>query len=342
LKIFLLEYITGGGFNKHTLPNALLQEGLLMRDALLRDFSGLADIEVVTTYDVRLDKPELAIAISVDSNANPISIWQTLLTECDAALIVAPETDHILTDLTQILTKSAVCNLGCNLHAVVITSNKFDTFKSLKNDGILTIETHMLDAVDASYFETLHNGFVVKPIDGAGCENTLYFQCLLDLKEWIDTKFLQPHQMEKLIVQPYMAGQPASISALFKKGKAWVLSCNVQKISMQVSQSKQMSMEYAGSTVNGLTEFSASFDDLVNKIAKALPDLNGYVGIDVIIHNQHIYVVEINPRITTSYIGLRESLSMNPAALILELASNENFKLPQIMTRYSVNIELHA
>ena len=64
------------------------------------------------------------------------------------------------------------------------------------------------------------------------------------------------------------------------------------------------------------------FTALVRKIATAIPGLNGYVGVDVIIDNGHIYVVEINPRVTTSYIALREILNKNPADLILNNALN--------------------
>ena len=35
MKILVFEYITGGGFNKHELPDALANEGRLMLQALL-------------------------------------------------------------------------------------------------------------------------------------------------------------------------------------------------------------------------------------------------------------------------------------------------------------------
>ena len=36
-------------------------------------------------------------------------------------------------------------------------------------------------------------------------------------------------------------------------------------------------------------------------------------------------VVEINPRLTTSYVGLRQSLDLNPAELILSIWQNREF-----------------
>lgn len=341
MKIFLLEYITAGGFNKQVLPKALLQEGVLMRDALLRDFSMLDGIEIVTTYDARLPKPNVAKAQRIANDEAPFAVWRKLLDECDAALIVAPETEHILTELTQMLENSTVYNLGCHSSAVALASNKLDTFKALKNAGILTIETCMLNDAEALFYEQDSSGFVVKPIDGAGCENTFYFKNLLTLKSWL-ANGVESHLLEKMIIQPYIAGQAASISALFKNGYAWVLSCNAQQVLIPMAQTKDVSMQYTGSVVNGLSELPVAFKLLANQIALALPNLNGYVGIDLITQHNEIYVVEINPRITTSYIGLHESLNLNPAALILNLSQDDSFELPKNMTKKPVNIHLHA
>lgn len=340
MKIFLLEYITAGGFNKHALPKNLLQEALLMRDALLRDFGTLSDVEVFTTYDVRLSKPNIGQALSITSNEDAFSVWRSLLADCDLALVVAPETDYILTELTQMLIDNSIPNLGCKLPAVVIASNKFDTYNMLKDAGILTIETFMANVIDTSFFKHTQDGFIAKPAVGAGCEKTFYFQNLLELKDWLADSIEQPNKIKNMVVQRYIMGQPASISALFKDGKAWLLSNNTQKVSMQVSKTKEVNLKYSGSVVNVLPEFTEQFTVLANKIANALPDLNGFAGIDVIISNKEIYVVEINPRITTSYIVLGKSLSINPAALILKLATNENFKLPESMTNHSVTVDL--
>ncbi|MEY3885435.1 MAG: hypothetical protein RIS87_1210, partial [Pseudomonadota bacterium] len=56
-----------------------------------------------------------------------------------------------------------------------------------------------------------------------------------------------------------------------------------------------------------------------------------------------IYVVEVNPRITSSYIALHESLNVNPAKLMLDLADDENsiFKLPENMAANKVLLNLN-
>ena len=76
MKLLLLEYITAGGLSREPLSTALLQEGAMMRDALLRDFADIAKVEVMTTYDTRLPKPEnVAQAIPVDAETDAETIW---------------------------------------------------------------------------------------------------------------------------------------------------------------------------------------------------------------------------------------------------------------------------
>ena len=48
-----------------------------------------------------------------------------------------------------------------------------------------------------------------------------------------------------------------------------------------------------------------------------MPGLFGFVGIDILIRNDMIYIVEINPRLTTSYVGLNETIGCNMVDLLL-------------------------
>ncbi|HSI42900.1 MAG TPA: ATP-grasp domain-containing protein [Methylotenera sp.] len=326
-----MEYITAGGLNHEPLDTALLQEALLMRDALLSDFSDIANIELITTYDARLTKPEHASqAILIDEIKNPIHIWQTLLTDCDAALIVAPETSGILNQVTTMVEASNTLNLGSHSGAVITCSHKYETYQILLSTSINTIPTYRTNEIEQL---TSNDGFVLKPNDGAGCEDTYYFSDKSSLYAW-----LASHPHDNMIVQPYLHGKTASISALFKQGQSWVLSCNEQIIEIQ----QDNKVHLRGCRVNAFQKYLPEFEHIANQIAQALPDLNGYAGIDVIINNNMIYVVEINPRITTSYIGLHESLSYNPARLILDAALKPVFELPLRLSKNIVDIHLNA
>ena len=56
---------------------------------------------------------------------------------------------------------------------------------------------------------------------------------------------------------------------------------------------------------------------LIDNIKRAMPGLFGFVGIDILIRNDMIYIVEINPRLTTSYVGLYETIGCNMVDLLL-------------------------
>lgn len=116
---------------------------------------------------------------------------------------------------------------------------------------------------------------------------------------------------------------------LCKTGKAWLLSCNTQTIQLH-AQAEYSVLSYGGSSVNALRQYHSAFAALANQIAANITGLNGYVGVDVIIQDTAIVVVEINPRITTSYVGLHQSTQQNPAGLLLDLANNDMFSLPNI------------
>lgn len=364
MKILLLEYITAGGLSGQPLPASLLREGTLMRDALLSDLNAIADIEIVTTYDARLNSPAEHVeqAISVHDSAAAYEIWQAMLQTCDAALVIAPETSGVLSKLTKMVEASGVKNLGCAQLAVDIASNKYDTFQLLKNAGILTIATYTTREFlypGVSEHKSFNGSYVVKPNDGAGCEDTVYFDDMAALQTWLgqnpNVNLDSDEYQDKYIIQPYHTGTPASISMLCKHGKAWVLSCNQQTIEIkareikateiQTAQSGEALIQYKGCHVNGLSMHYDAFTKLAGSVAAAMPDLHGYVGVDVIINDEDIYVVEINPRITTSYIGLRESLNYNPAKLLLDLVGSGSlaptFRLPENMTAKTVEISVN-
>ena len=59
-------------------------------------------------------------------------------------------------------------------------------------------------------------------------------------------------------------------------------------------------------------------------VALDLTKFNGYFGIDFIRKSDNsLFFIELNPRLTTSYIGVRKILSYNPA----EVITNSKFKL---------------
>lgn len=330
MKIFVCEFITAGGLNRVDLPQSLVQEGSLMRDALLRDLGMLPNTQVITTHDARLSAALLSsMPITYDDDA--MLVWQNLLKGCDAAFIVAPETGGHLASLVALVNNAHVLHLGCNLSVIQVASSKYQTYRHLNKAEINVVPTYLFsELTTAKELEaknkaqpSLLNQWVVKPDDGAGCDDTICVSNLMEVHKYLTNK-AQIQPIDTQVIQPFIEGAPASISMLCKAGQAWVVGCNLQKIALDNNK-----FVYHGSVVNGFNTHFVHFDMIAKKIAQAMPDLAGYVGVDVLVNGDEITVLEINPRLTTSFSGLHESTGLNVTKLILDLFLAPVFTMPE-------------
>ena len=285
-----------------------------MRDALLRDLA-LLPYEISTTVDARLSEPVLVPrAISVHKEDDVWQLWEAAIKAVDAVWLIAPETGGLLKRLTELAVKNQKIVIGCGIKSIEITSSKLATYHVLQKAGIATIPTFTLENWPKSQGQWL-----AKPDDGAGCDETFYFESREALvgcrASWI---LAGSH-----IIQPFQAGKAASISCVMQASKAQILSCNSQMIELKNNQ-----LKFSGCIVNGMRDYWQTFETIANQIAEVLPDLAGYVGIDVMVDGSHVMVVEINPRLTTSYCGLAKAAGANPAKLIIDALTQENVTWP--------------
>jgi predicted ATP-grasp superfamily ATP-dependent carboligase len=314
--LFVCEFITAGGFNHVDLPESLVREGLLMRDALLRDLSALP-YEIITTTDARLTKPQfVSESILIHQYDDVWQVWDQQIRSADAVWIIAPETDDLLKKLTELAIKYQKPIFGCGSESIEITSSKYATFQVLQKAGIDTIPTFSIRNWSKS-----DGAWIAKPDDGAGCEDTFFFENAQALAHWLGSR----HKEDSHVIQPYLAGLAASISCVIYRCKAYILSCNTQLISIDDHQ-----LKFNGCELNGMEAHRVAFESVAMKIAEALPDLAGYVGIDVIVDNEKVIVVEINPRLTTSYVGLDRAIGVNPAELIINVLTENTFQWPKL------------
>ncbi len=339
-KILVCEFTTAGGLRDshfggdgETLPASLLKEGEKMREALLRDLNALNQYELLVMHDARLAPAKNAHqSIVVDSN-DFRKVLQEAIQHADYVWLIAPEMDATLIELTEICLaeeekEDGAIFLGCGYDATIIGTSKTLCFEALQAAGIYTLPVFAGDdLLDADSFEQAakqqHGKWVAKPEDGAGCAGIRLFDNLSLLRDWLIENMLT----ESYLAQPYQAGVAASISMLCRDGKAWVLSCNTQLI---VSENGGFTLN--GVLVNGQAQYWQRFETISRKIAQMLPDALGYVGVDVIINtkNDKIYVLEINPRLTSSYVGLADALGLNPAKLLLDGMLASPFIMPKI------------
>ena len=226
--------------------------------------------------------------------------------QCDAVWPIAPESDGILQDLCAAVEATGKRLLTSPASAVRIAGNKFNTYQLLMQQGIATVPTQMY-----SDFEwDGHLQWIVKPVDGVGCGDSYILSEPEDFKQMSSRK-------GSYIIQPHLQGKKTSLSCIFKEGRGWLLCVNNQHFEIIDQQYHLVNI-----IVNHDIK-SEIYDSLVAKIAEAMPDLWGYVGIDLIETPEQILVLEINPRLTTSFAGIKVALGINVAENILRLLKDE-------------------
>lgn len=306
MRIFLYEHITGGGYMSEPLPTSLAKEGDMMLRTLANDLTALPDVEIFTTRDPRLAPLEInnVLEFPVQSKDHACRIFHHCSALAQYAWPIAPETDGVLEKLSHVVQESSCRLIGSTAQAVHIASSKFKTAQWLSGYGLPTIPIYRHVEELPSHI----NQIVVKPDDGAGCINTILLS-RMELEKWWAI-----NKGEKLILQPYIHGDSKSLSLLFNEEDVQVLSCNRQQVHVKTNQ-----FQFHGVDVNAYQDHRGRYQALAEQIRQAIPGLWGYVGVDIIENSQGTFVVDINPRLTTSYVGLSEALNVNVAGLILDL-----------------------
>ncbi|MGH1537228.1 MAG: ATP-grasp domain-containing protein [Gammaproteobacteria bacterium] len=309
MNILIFEYITGGGLIGETLPSSLVSEGDLMLNAVVDDFTELANVKVLRDYRLSSSKNVKDVFL-VNAERGYGQLIDEMEDQIDALLIIAPESDAILARLCEKYSCRTFILLNSAVGSIELTANKLSTYLYFQSKNIAQIPTY-----EISNMHSVGKGkVIIKPKDGVGCENLYIYESI----DKADIK-LQTMASDNYIVQPYVQGQSASLSLLCWNGKCLLLSANIQNI-------KEVggSLELKQCVVNSLD--CSQFIEFSNHLIKAIAGLKGYIGVDILITENEILLIEINPRLTTSYAGLKAALGVNPAELILKTFVDQ--KLP--------------
>lgn len=288
----------------------MLNEGKAMLLALLADCQRLDGLDVRVLLDVRCQELAADFAVTpilVDSTQAVEQILQQQLAWADAVWLVAPEAGECLYRLCLQVEAAAKLLLGCSSAAVALTTDKWLTYHYLTSLDIPIISTTLLkDNLRLTFGQ-----WVIKPRDGVGSSATWRIDSEQDLQP---TRAQLPPKQE-YIIQPYIPGTVASLSCLFAAGRAEILSVNEQVMAITARQFK-----WLATNVNSLPK-QPEYQHWVDQLAQAIPGLNGFVGIDFILQGQGAWVLEINPRLTSAYVGIYQTLGRNVVAEVLRLAT---------------------
>ena len=314
MRLLVFEFITGGGFINQSLPASLLQEGYLMRNALLDDLSSITDLELLVLQDERLSQNDLAATAGWQSiiMTQQMDLRILLLarqSDYDAVWLIAPETDGILALWCQFFNELGKILYTSGQAAVAKCQDKLVTTALLQNAGITCVPSSRYDC-SAGYRQ---GRWVIKVNDSVGCDQVYLLQSAEDWqKVSVRLKSHTPY-----IIQPFIAGKSLSLSCLFYQGSAYFICCNEQH-----THTEQQQFVLSACTVNIQHKNKRRYQALCQQVAVAMPELFGYAGIDFIAaETGEDLILEINPRLTTSYAGIKAALGINIAELVLNLSS---------------------
>ncbi len=287
-----------------------------MLRAVLADFAVWGRANITTSCDRRLGNISLAADCVISlAPSDYYSALADLAKKSTAALIIAPETDGILERLTAMIESCGIHVLGSSAGGVAIAADKWKCHQLLTEAGLptpKTILTSLTEAVNSA--DTIGYPLVIKPVDGIGCEGVNFIKNSAALQRGLQS---YKYNENMLLAQQYIEGQHLSISLLVGRKNITFLSANKQKIEVGVP------FNYRGCEVPFLCEDQEIAVSLAKQVVSLIPGLQGYVGVDMVLSENGLKVIEINPRVTTSYIGLRQVSSINLAEAIWGAAMSE-------------------
>ncbi len=295
MKIAVLEHFTAQPVSGP--PSGQVAEGRAMRDAIVSDLRRL---------------PGVAVEVVERRRA-----FRGALRRTDAALVIAPETGGILERLSRAVEDEGRLLLGPSPCAVRLAADKLATARCLEAAGVRTPRTEALRfAAARRRLRARAVPFVVKPRDGCGCRGVVVVRGRREIDAAIRT-VRRATRRDDFLVQEYVRGQDASVSVIAAAGLL-ALGLNRQRLSGRRTPA------YAGGETFHphplAPAASAAASAAVAAVAAACPGMRGYAGVDLVLGDRDATVIEINPRLTTSYIGLRLSVEANLAGLIVDAA----------------------
>lgn len=298
MRVFICEYVTSGGMRDKPLPDALVSEGTLIRDAIVTDLEELPNVTVALAYDDRLPAPNRD-AVAVRKGEDPWICWSSLAHDADVVWPIAQEGGGVLGRLVRMMNEGSARLIASSPSAIATTASKLKMTERLAACGIPHVPAYPIDALPAG----LDGDLVTKPEDGSGWGST---------RAWPNRNALP--RGAGLVVQPFVHGTPASLSVLARPDGTTLLAANRLNVSHLVGV-----FAFEGVTVGGVSDEDGKLAELARRVVEAFPGLSGIICIDIVLTPQGPLVAEINPRVTVSYAGLHAALGVNPAAFIPEL-----------------------
>lgn len=274
-------------------------------------------------------------------NCSDLENWlESNISNFEACIFIAAEEDLELYKLTKIIENKGVTVLGSSSDAVLKCSDKLKTYEYLKslknnvkniNNNLNLINTYKIDLNEfineikeknhfkspiklSDKFSNLFSNnkkMLIKPADGVACQGIKVLNSFEELQESL--KHMET-SLTHVLLQDFVEGQPCSVSLLSNGVEALSISLNLQKIEFNDN-----GLEYNGGEVPWDHPLKEEALGMAKNIVESIDGLKGYVGVDMILADK-VYFIEINSRLTTPYVVLRDLMDINLGLAIVDSA----------------------
>lgn len=327
MRIFVSEFVCGGGWPEPQIATSLAREGRAMLTALVDDCSRIPGAEVVTTWDARLgDCPLSTCEVRVaHSRVEEFQQFRECIRNSDVVWIVAPETNgELLKRALQFrrINESEPSRpsprrfVGAADQAILLASDKLPLATWLQERSIPTPETVPFNPADRQAVRW-PEPTIIKRRDGAGSQDMFVVRDGFEL--WNARHELgRLNEPETFIQQPLIAGKALSVALLIAEDGTILETLPVAEQHL----SNDDRFKYLGGRIPAdiPAESALAVQELAVRACRAIPGLTGYVGCDIVLPDGEApqpVLIEINPRLTSSYLGYRQLTDDNLAARLI-------------------------
>ena len=277
MKVLIAEYAVATG-----MPGTYEVEGRAMLSTLAKSFERLGHEVVYPTAGPVIGAGE---GFYINGEEDFEDLLEYL--EATAGLVIAP--DELLPGFLELLEKGKTINLGCTPAAARLSADKLACTRRLEEAGVPVVE--IFDPDDPG-----DGPFVLKP----------RFGCASERMELVDEL---PENLDDRIATKYHQGESLSVSLIASGDRVLPITVNKQLVCVEAG------FEYLG----GIVPYHTDREEEILRVAKAAAralDLSGYAGIDLVVGDLP-RVVDVNPRPTTSIVGISKVMREELADLIL-------------------------
>ena len=322
MEVLVYEFFSSGGscrWEQREQNASLLTEGAAMVTAVANGLARLENVHPIVMLDRRLDQfarvgfHQGCQLTWVDSSRTEQQTFDRLAAAADWTILVAPEWDDILLNRAKRCLDLGGRLLGPGPELIELAADKVALADYFDQQDLPVPVGCLLERCD-SLPTNFHYPAILKPRFGAGSAGLQWIEDPADKVVW-DSRFSQ-YRLEE-----YCPGKPVSVALLMGPASSHVLPACRQHLS------DDRAFHYQGGSVPLADSLAKRAEALAWRAADILPDAFGYLGLDMVLGEEESAdcIIEVNPRLTTSYVGLSQLTDDNLAEMMLRVAEGESY-----------------